>query len=251
MAFLGQEINKLRTELIEYRINTLQGNQRPVDPNQKGRENATRFCGYCRTNGHTPNNCRKKMRDEEIKKLQNEATAQRKVTFTQDYNKRRGSSHRPGNWTSRTDGNGAMMSTPRSFTRANFRPKNQNPNNFRQIGPFERGDYTNNNNDRYNGYRPRSPYQSNQANPGIREVKVTIRDRLQRHDKIHLLRILVDNPDQIHLTLQCLTSLGIETRVRMNPTEKKSQLLTTVTSPTWFDLLQQTMKLTDYRDYTL
>ena len=132
MASLGQELINLRTELKEHRINALEGNQRPVNPNRKGRQNATRFCGYCTTNGHTPNYCRKKMRDEEIKKLQKEATAEKKVTFTQYYNKRRGPSHGSGNWTSRNDGNGAMMSTPRSFTRGNFRPGNQNPNNFRQ-----------------------------------------------------------------------------------------------------------------------
>ena len=159
MASLGQELQNLRTELKDYRINALEGNQRPVDPNQKGRQNATRICGYCRANGHTPNYCRKKMRDEEIKKLQNEATAEKKVKFTQDYNKRRRPSHGSGKWTSRNDGNGAVMSTPRSFT---SRPSNQNPNNFRQNRPSERGDYTNNNNDRYNDYRARSPYQSNQ-----------------------------------------------------------------------------------------
>ena len=161
MASLGQELKNLRTELKEHRANALEGNQRPVDPNQKGRQNATRFCGYCRTNGHNPNYCRKKMRDEEIKKLQNEATAEKKVTFTQDYNKRRRPSHGYGNWTSWNDGNAAMMSTPRSFTRGNFRPSNQNPNNFRQIRLFEQCDYRNNNNDRYNDYRARSPYQSN------------------------------------------------------------------------------------------
>ena len=101
------------------------------------------------------------MRDEEIKKLQNEATAEKKVTFTQDYNKRRGPSHEPGNWTRRNDNNGTMMSTPRSFTGGNFRPNNQNPNNFRQHRSFERRDYMDNNNDRYNDYRGRSPYQSN------------------------------------------------------------------------------------------
>ena len=158
MASLGQELKKLRTDLKEHRINVLEGNQRPVDPNQKGRQNATRFCGYCRANGHTPNYCRKKMRDEEIKKLQNEATAEKKVTFTQDYNKRRGPSHGSGNWTSRNDGNGAKMSTPQSFTWRNFRPRNQNPNNFSQSRPFERDDHTNTNNDRYNDCRARPPY---------------------------------------------------------------------------------------------
>ena len=67
MASLGQELRNLRTELKEHRINALEGNQRPGDPNQKGRQNATRFCGYCRTNGQTPNYCRKKMRDEELR----------------------------------------------------------------------------------------------------------------------------------------------------------------------------------------
>ena len=97
MASLGQELKNLRTELKEHGIDALEGNQRPVDPNQKGRQNATRFCGYCQTNGHTPNYCRKKLRDEEIKKLQNEATAGKKVTFTQDYNKKRGPSPGSGN----------------------------------------------------------------------------------------------------------------------------------------------------------
>ena len=55
MASLGQKLKNLRTELKEHRVNALEGNQRPVDLNQKGRQNATRFCGYCRTNGHTPN----------------------------------------------------------------------------------------------------------------------------------------------------------------------------------------------------
>ena len=54
------------------------------------------------------------------------------------------------------------MSTPRSFTRGNFRPNNQNPNNFPQHRSTERRVYTDNKNDRYNDYRARSPYQSNQ-----------------------------------------------------------------------------------------
>ena len=60
MASLGQELKSLRTELKEHRINALEVNQRPVHPNQKGRQNATTFCGYCRTNGHTPSFCRKR-----------------------------------------------------------------------------------------------------------------------------------------------------------------------------------------------
>ena len=154
MSSLAQKLKNLRTKLKEHRVNALEGNQRPVDLNQKGRQNSKRFCGYCKTNGHTPNYCRKKIRDEEIKKLQNEATTEKKVTLTQGYNKRRGPSQGSGNWTRRNDCNGAMKSTPRSFTRGNFRPSIKNSNRH-----FERRDYPN---IRYNEYKANSPYQSDQ-----------------------------------------------------------------------------------------
>ena len=54
MATLGQEMTNLRSELQEHRVNAIEGNSRTVDPNQRGRRNATRFCNYCRTNGHIP-----------------------------------------------------------------------------------------------------------------------------------------------------------------------------------------------------
>ena len=98
LASLGQEMKNLRTELQEHRVNAVEGTSKPVDPNQKGRQNATRFCNYCRTNGHTPRWCRRKIRDEELKKIENERTAEKRVTFTQDYNKKRGPSHGSGQW---------------------------------------------------------------------------------------------------------------------------------------------------------
>ena len=89
-----------------------------------------------------------------------------KVTFTQDYNKRRGPSHGSGNWTSRNDDNRPMMSTPRQFAGGNCRPNNQNSNNFIQSRPFERGGYPNNNDNRYNDNRARSQYRSDQDQSG-------------------------------------------------------------------------------------
>ena len=67
MATLEQEMKNLRSELQKHRVNAVEGTTRAVDPNQKGRQNATRFCNYCRRNGHTPSWCRKKIRDEELK----------------------------------------------------------------------------------------------------------------------------------------------------------------------------------------
>ena len=87
LASLGQEMKNLRSELQEHRVNALENTRLP-DPNQKGRQNATRFCNFCRTNGHTPSWCRKKIRDEEIKKVQDGMMAEKRVRFANDYNKR-------------------------------------------------------------------------------------------------------------------------------------------------------------------
>ena len=53
LASMGKEMKNLRSELREHRVNALEHKRQP-DSNQKGQQNATRFCIYCRTNGHTP-----------------------------------------------------------------------------------------------------------------------------------------------------------------------------------------------------
>ena len=83
MATLGQEMRNLRSELQKHRVNAVEGTTRTLDPKQKRRANATRFCNYCRTNGHNPSWCRKKIRDEKLKRIENERTAEKWVTFTQ------------------------------------------------------------------------------------------------------------------------------------------------------------------------
>ena len=50
MATLGQEMKNVRSELQEHRVNVVEGISRTVNPNQKGRQKATRFCNYCRKN---------------------------------------------------------------------------------------------------------------------------------------------------------------------------------------------------------
>ena len=98
MATLGQEMKNLQSELQEHRDNAVEGTSRTVDPNQKGRQNATRFCNYCRTKRHTPSWCRKNIRDEGLKRIENERTAEKKVTFTQGYNKKRRPDHGSEQW---------------------------------------------------------------------------------------------------------------------------------------------------------
>ena len=99
MTTLGQEMKDLRSELKEHRVNAVKRNPRTVDPNPNNSRNATRFCNYCRTNGHTPSWCRKKIRDEELKRIETQRTAEKKVTFIQDYNKKRGPDHGSEQWT--------------------------------------------------------------------------------------------------------------------------------------------------------
>ena len=90
-------MKNLWTELQEHRVNIVESTSKRLDPNQKGRQNATRFCNYCRTNGHTPSWCRKKILDEELKKIENERTAEKRVTFSQDYYKKEDQAMDPGN----------------------------------------------------------------------------------------------------------------------------------------------------------
>ena len=98
LASPEQEMKNLRSELQEHQVIALENPRRP-DPNQKGRKTATRFWNYCRTNGHTPSWSSKKIRDEETKKVQDRMMAEKRVTFTNDYNKRRGPSHGSGQFT--------------------------------------------------------------------------------------------------------------------------------------------------------
>ena len=93
MTTLGQEMKTLRSELEENRVNAIEIHPRALDPTLKGRQTATRFCNYSRTYGHTSSWCRKKLRDEELRRTQNERTAEEHVTLTQDYNKKRGPDH--------------------------------------------------------------------------------------------------------------------------------------------------------------
>ena len=92
LASLVQQMKHLRSEIQKRRVDALENSRQP-DPNQKGRQNAARFCNYCRTNGHTPSLCGNKIRDEQIKRLQNGLMAVKYLTFTNDYNKHRGLRH--------------------------------------------------------------------------------------------------------------------------------------------------------------
>ena len=117
MASLGQEMKNFRSELQEQRVNAVE-NPRQPGPNQKGRQNATRFCNYCRTNGHTQNWCRKRMRAEETR-VQNDMSFKTNVApiwdcGTSDFNREsqygqnRG---RPPDWTNESNPTHGLLTT--------------------------------------------------------------------------------------------------------------------------------------------
>ena len=138
MATLGNEMKKLRPELQEYRGNAVEGNLRKVDPNQKSRQNATRICNYCRTNGHAPSWCRKKIRDEELKRIEKERTAEQKLTFTQDYNKKREADHGSEQWTRGQN----LQRRIENYNNDEFR--RNSPTTYQNLSPWPNFAYGNN-----------------------------------------------------------------------------------------------------------
>ena len=195
---LGREMKDLKNLVQEHTISALNTVAKQIDVNQKGRQNATRFCSYCRSNGHTPNWCRKKMRDEEVKRVQNEMSAEKKVTFTHDYNKRRGPSHgsdttyfptdedrRHLNYAKQLSREGAMRCAP-SYTPNAFR-------NDRSRQPDRRPQQT------FSGYgsnRPRTISKIKATDTTGRITGTTHVLLLDRDDKT---RALASTDDLLHL----------------------------------------------------
>ena len=80
LATLGQEIRNLRSDLKEYHVNAVAMTSRTFHSDQQGRQKLIRFCNYCHKNGHTLNWCRKKMRDEEVRKIRNGMSSKRIIS---------------------------------------------------------------------------------------------------------------------------------------------------------------------------
>ena len=74
-----QEIKNLRSELKEYHVNAVAITSLTFHPDQQGRRKLTRFCNYCHKNGHTLKRCRRKMRDEEVRKIRNDMSSKRNI----------------------------------------------------------------------------------------------------------------------------------------------------------------------------
>ena len=84
LATLGQQIRKLRSDLKEYHVNAVAMTSRTFHSDQQGRQKLTRFCNYCHKNGHSLDWCRKKMRDEEVRKIRKDMSSKRKISPTKN-----------------------------------------------------------------------------------------------------------------------------------------------------------------------
>ena len=82
---MHQELRNLRRELQEHRVNCIKGIFKPWAPTQKGQQKTVQFCNYCRKNGNTPNWCRQKIPDEEIRKLQRDMSFKNKISPIREY----------------------------------------------------------------------------------------------------------------------------------------------------------------------
>ena len=78
MATLGQGMKNLQSKQQEHLVNAVEENSRPKDQNQKGKQNATQFCNYCRKSGHATKWRRKRIRDEEVEWNQMERIFEKK-----------------------------------------------------------------------------------------------------------------------------------------------------------------------------
>ena len=124
---LEKQVRELSTLLKEQQVNALnQANTRTNDVNNKSRQNATRFCHYCRRNGHTLQYCRTKAFDDERKRQYNRENQQKKPTFTNDYNKRKGPNFGPQNYQNSNSQHNSNSS--QRFGNSYSQPYNRNQN---------------------------------------------------------------------------------------------------------------------------
>ena len=133
---LEQQIKELTALFKEQQVNQVtQPNSRPANPDNKSRQNMTRFCSYCRRNGHTLMYCRTKAYDDEIKRQQTRNNQERRTVFTHDYNKRRGpnfGSQNNQNFNQQPRYGNQNNQTP--YRQNGFSPdRNRNPNSDRQF----------------------------------------------------------------------------------------------------------------------
>ena len=133
---LEQQIKELTALFKEQQVNQItQSNSRPGNPDNKSRQNMTRFCPYCRRNGHTLMYCRTKAYDDENKRQQTRNNQERRTVFTHDYNKRKGpnfGSQNNQNFSQQPRYSNQNNQTP--YRQTGFNPdRNSNPNSDRQF----------------------------------------------------------------------------------------------------------------------
>ena len=132
---LEQQIKELTALFKEQQVNQVNHpTPRPTNVDNKSRQNMTRFCLYCRRNGHTLMYCRTKAYDDQIKRQQTRNNQERRTVFTHDYNKRRGpnfGSQNNPNFSQQPRYSNQNNQTPYRQTGFNL-DRNSNPNLDRQ-----------------------------------------------------------------------------------------------------------------------
>ena len=139
MATLGQELKNLRSELQEHRVNAVEDRPKP-----KRKTTSNTMLQLLPHKRKYLIWCRKKIRHEELKRIENERIADKKVKFFQEYNKKRGAGlgseqwvrsqdfqRRNQNYTSDGPTRNSTTAYQNCAPRPNFAHGNNNPNNGR------------------------------------------------------------------------------------------------------------------------
>ena len=132
---LKQQKKELTALFKEQQVNQVnQPNSRPANADNKSRQNMTRFCSYCRRNGHNLLYCRTKTYDDETRREQIRNNQQRRTVLTHDHNKRIGpnfGSQNAQNFNRQSRYGNQNNHTPYRQTGFNS-DRNRNPNSDRQ-----------------------------------------------------------------------------------------------------------------------
>ena len=134
MTSLETQIKELTKLIKNQEVSAIneQHSFRRRDPDVKGSPNNTRFCDYCRMNGHSISRCSKKQVQDEVNKLRKELTIKndRKVSFETDYKRNRNFSNqrnyhqndqsRNNNFTNQNGQSGNYGNTPNFQNQSNY-----------------------------------------------------------------------------------------------------------------------------------
>ena len=234
-------MRNLQSGLQEYRVEAVEGNSSPVDPNWKGRQNATRVCNYCCTIGQTSSWCCKKLRVEDLK-TKKMLWKESHSLKTQDYKKNQEPSHGSKEW---KRGQGFQR---RNQNYTNDGPMTKSPTAYQNSSPRPNPTYGSNNPNNAILYGQRSNQSFNHSietielvfEMDLQTIKMETGETLEFFLVLHLLKgeishrtTHIDNKELINQTILLFADLTVNRLVVSPLTNRNYCKPTTWCHPMW------------------